>query len=283
MMEKGLITIAIGKKFVRQAKHLALSCILRSPQTLRGVITDDSGFLRDYYDLILPYNPAFGDPFNTKLRLPLYSPFEKTLYLDADSLVYAGLDYYFDLLKDQTLLYQGELLTGGIWYMDIAEVIKKEQVPALPRFNSGMLLFNRGEKTAALFDTAFGLLDRAADYGIGYFRGQMLPDEPFLSIAFARHGIAPVEDYGRFSYTLIRASRINLHITKGIAWFYKDGRMQHPRVVHFCSRLGGLYYRREKCRLLFYLNSPLSILISSVLTLVRGWFKTSIGKRKKTP
>jgi len=157
--------------------------------------------------------------------------------------------------------------------MDIAAVMKKEQLPWLPKFNSGMFLFNNGKEAAAVFDTACKNLQNSAAYGIDYFRGKMLPDEPFLAIAFAKHRIPPVEDYGRFSYTLINASNINLNIKKGIARFYKSGRMVHPLAVHFCGRFGAFFYRREKRRLASYIDNPLSHLVASCFELMRNFVK----------
>jgi len=273
--EKGLLTIAIGEKYSAQAKWLALSCMLHSPQTPRAVITGNAGLLADYYDFVIPYNAALGDPFNTKLKLPYYTPFQKTLYVDADSLVYASLDYYFDVLNDAPVLYHGETLTGGDWYMDIAAVMQKEQLPWLPKFNSGMLLFNLCDKAAAVFNTAYNSLQNSAAYGIDYFRGKMLPDEPFLAIAFAKHGIRPTEDHGRFSYTLINASSVNLNIKKGIARFYKNGRFVRPLIVHFCGRFGAFFYRREKRRLVSYIDNPFSRFISSCSELIRNFVKRS--------
>jgi hypothetical protein len=214
-----------------------------------------------------------GDPLNTKLKLPYYTPFQKTLYLDADSLVYGSLDYYFDVLNDAPVLYHGELLTSGDWYMDIAAVCQKEQLPWLPKFNSGMFLFNSGKEAAAIFDTAYRSLQNSAAYGIDCFRGNMLPDEPFLAIAFAKHGILPTEDHGRFSYTLINASSINLNIKKGMARFYKNGCIVHPLAVHFCGRFGDFFYRREKRRLASYIDNPLSRLVSSCFVLIRNFVK----------
>jgi len=77
-MLKRIFTIAIGKKYAKQAKYPSLSCMLNSPHTLRAVITDLPEMLKDFYDIIIPYNNK-DDPFSLKTRLYELSLFEKNI------------------------------------------------------------------------------------------------------------------------------------------------------------------------------------------------------------
>jgi len=251
--QKGILTIAIGKKYVNQAKYLASSCMLNSPHSLRAVITDLPDSLVNFYDIIIPYNDK-ADPFSIKTRLYEFSPFDKTLYLDADSLVFHPIDEYWNYLENNHYVYEGKKFTEGTWYFDIQKICPLIHTNWIPIFNSGMLLFSKNESAKEIFDTAFYYFNNHKKEGIEihFFRGQNYPDEPFFAIALAKHNIEPINDYGRFSRTIIKAKHIHINIKKRIARFFKNGKTMYPLVVHFCGRRGGLYYLREKIRLFFY-------------------------------
>jgi hypothetical protein len=273
--KKGLITIAIGKKYVRQARHLAYSAMLRAPQVLRAVVTDQEESLADFYDTVIPYNPGYGDPFAAKTRLHLYTPFEETLYVDADSLVMRDFDSYWEALRERSFVYEGALFHEGEWYFDIEKTRLQLSLPWIPQFNSGMLLFKNDETARAVFDTAFDFLTRQKDenFGVDFFRGAMLPDEPFFAIALARLGIEPVEDHGRFSRTLIGAKNIHVNAVKGFAFFTKNGRTVFPLIVHFCGRFGRFLLFWESLKLHLYFNPPVSALVMSLLSRIRKLLK----------
>jgi hypothetical protein len=275
---KGLITIAIGKKHAIQAKYLAYSCMLHAPNIIRAVITDVPDILKSYYDIIIPYNPDAGNPFAIKLKLPLYTPFDKTIYIDADSLVLHPIDLYWDLLIDQVFVYEGKTLSHGLWYFNIEKTIKQIDVPWVPKFNSGMFLFEKNELSQAIFTMAYNYMENNNAFDIPFFRGKMLPDEPFLAMALAKHAIEPVKEYGRFSRTLIGAEKIHINVPRGIGYFVKNDRTVFPLVIHFCGQLGKLLFFREKLRLFFYFNNPIDFILTSLLTCLRKKVKS-----KETP
>jgi hypothetical protein len=266
---KGLITIAVGKKYAREAKYLAYSCMLHAPNIIRAVITDVPDILKNYYDIIIPYNPEYGNPFTIKLKLHLYTPFEKTLFIDADSLVLHPLDMYWDLLIGRAFAYEGKAFSKGFWYFDIEKIIKQIDVPGIPKFNSGMFLFEKNEFSRRIFTAAYDYLENNGAFDISFFRGNMLPDEPFLAMALAKHSVEPVEEYGRFSRTLIGAEKIRINVMRGIGFFVKNNKPVFPLVVHFCGRLGKLFFLREKIRLCFYFNNSLISMLVSFLTCIR--------------
>jgi len=273
MLEKGIITVAIGKKFAKQAKHLASSCILHSPHIPRAVLTDCRKYLEPYYDIIIDYNKEFGEPFETKTRLDLFSPFKKNLFLDADSLVINNIDFYFDLLDHSSFLYYGIPRHDGVWYFDIEKVKKEHSLDYIPEFNSGMLLFCTNENTKEIFRTANEFMQDPSALNVGFFRGKLYPDEPFLALAFAKMGIKPFEDYGRFSRTLIGAECIKLNVVKGYARFKKYGSFVFPSVVHFCGKLGNFFYSVEKARLFFFTSSYFYNTIGKIPVFFRNIFK----------
>jgi hypothetical protein len=274
-ISKGLITIAIGKKYIRQARYLAYSALLHAPHVIRAVVTDRPELLADYYDITIPYNPDYGDPFAAKTRLYLYTPFERTLYVDADSLVMHNFDSYWPWLEEQSFVYEGALLHEGEWYFDIVKIIRQLSLPWMPKFNSGMFLFKNDIRSRTVFDTAFDYLtnQNERNLGVDFFRGTMLPDEPFLAIALAKNNIKPVDDYGRFSKSLIGAKNIRVNGVKGFAFFIKNGKAVFPLIVHFCGRFGRFLLFWESLRLYLYFNPPVSTCAMNLLSIIRKLLK----------
>jgi hypothetical protein len=276
----GLITIAVGRKYISQAKYLAYSCMLHAPHIIRAVITDQPDLLSPYYDIRLPLKKEYGNPFEVKTRLPLYTPFEKTLYVDTDSLVIHNIDSYWKTLEEQSFVYEGKMITEGEWYLDIGKLIQQTAVPWIPKFNSGMFLFKKDEKVSAIFDTAYDYLvhQKERNLGVAFFRKEMLPDEPFLAIALAKYREKPVEDHGRFSRTLIGAVNIHINVVKGVAFFIKNNRMVFPLIVHFCGRFGRFLFFGESVKLFFYFNPPLTMVSTAILSLLRKMWKCVFRK-----
>jgi hypothetical protein len=186
-----------------------------------------------------------------------------------------GIDSYWETLDEHSFVYQGKLISEGNWYLDIAELVKQIQVPSIPKINSGFFLFKNDETAKSVFDMANDYLVNQKERGlnIDFFRKNMLPDEPFLSIAFAKHGILPFQDYGRFSRCLNRTSCIHLNVIKRISFFLAYGQWVHPHIVHFTGRFGRFLLLIESCRLFFFFNPPLSSFFSAIFSMFRKILK----------
>ena len=253
MNNQGIITIAAGKKYAKYAKFLAYSCIINSPNTLRCVITDLPDELSPYYDIVIPF-PNNLNPFSLKTQLFHYTPFEKTIYIDSDSLVITNLDSLFDISGNQYFSYNGTIKTTGLWYFNIEQTINKLNLKWIPEFNSGMFIFDKSDNSKQIFDYAYNSLMNYDSTEIQFFRSNMLPDEPFFSLALSKYELLPFDDYSRFSRTLINAEKINVNVIKGIAHYYKDDKPVFPCIVHFCGRLGNIVYFFQKIKLSIYFN-----------------------------
>ena len=252
-MNRGILTIAIGKKYISQAKFLAYSCIINSPKTIRAVITDRSNELINFYNIIIPFNSK-DDPFSLKTRLIEFSPFDQTLFLDADSLLINDIDDYWNFFTDGNYLYEGAKLFTGKWYFDIKTVCKLFNLEWIPKFNSGMILYRKCKETQNIFQDAFYYFENGKNLGldIEFFRKNHIPDEPALAISLSKHNIEPFDDFGKFSRTLIGAKNIKINSIKKVAKLFKNGKTLYPLVIHFCGRKGGLYYLLEKIRIFLH-------------------------------
>jgi hypothetical protein len=275
MQNKGLITIAIGKKYIKQAKYLAYSAMLNASDVLRAVITDKPNDLFRFYDFVIPYKEEYGDAFATKTQLHLYTPFYKTVFIDSDSLIMNNIDSYWETLDTNSLVYEGKLISEGDWYFDVAKVIKHLELPSIPKINSGFLLFKNDSIAKSVFETANEYLinQKEAGLNVDFFYRKMLPDEPFLSIAFAKHNILPFQDYGRFSRCLNGLTNLHLDVIKRVSFFMAYGRRVNPQIIHFTGRFGRFLLFIESVKLFFYFNPPISTPLTSVASLMRQLIK----------
>jgi len=263
LAKRGILTLAVGKKFNRQAKYLAYSCILHSASLPRAIITDECDCFKDLYDIIIPYTADMGDPFRVKLRLHHYTPFYETLYLDSDMLVYKDLHFMWDYFDDQSIVYPGACLKSGEWYFkEVEKVLEHLQIPWIGGFNSGCFVFRKDEIVCNMFEFADKLHKHHDGLDVPFFRDKMLPDEPFLAIAFGKYNQLPLEDYGRMGASLIGAHSVRLDVISGFSKFFKNGQICFPAIVHFIGDYYQLYFR-EKLKLLFYFKLYLYGVVSN--------------------
>lgn len=268
-INNGLLTIAFGKKYTKFAKYLAYSCIIHSPNTLRSVITDCPNELSQYYDVVIPF-PANFDPFSLKTQLYHYTPFHKTIFIDTDSMIFNSLDSIWEISKNNSFSYYGILRTEGFWYFNIKDMLIKLDLNWIPEFNSGMFIFDNSEESKSIFDYAYNSLINYKDNEISYFRKEMLPDEPFLSISLSKHGIKPVNDNSRFSRTLIGSKNLNINVVKGFAYYFKDNKLVFPYIIHFCGHFGKIAYFFQRIKILIYLKFSISNIILNILAFFRN-------------
>jgi hypothetical protein len=200
-----------------------------------------------------------GNPFEVKLKLDKFTPFYETLFLDSDTLVYSDLRFMWDFFDDnRSFVYVGDCATSGEWYVDISKILENFDISWIPLINSGTFLFRKDKIGCEILNFASKLYKNHEGIEIPFFRGKMLPDEPFFGIAFAKFNQIPVEekDFGRLGRTLIDAKKIKINVTKGISKFIKDGDLNFVTVVHFVGGFVGMYfYFIEKLRLKFYFFS----------------------------
>jgi hypothetical protein len=281
--KRGIITLAVGKKFVNQAKYLAYSCMLHCPEILRAIITDRNDDIKNLYDFIIPYDKN-ADPFETKLLLNHYTPFQETLFLDSDTLVYGNIGYLFEYLNDQSFIYVGQCRTDGYWCYDIKSTAAKFNIPWIGQLNSGIFLFKNDETSSNIFEFAHSLHEDVNELNISFFRRSMYSDEPFFGIAFGKYLQKPIEnDHGRIGRTIINKKHIRVNIIRGYASFIWKNKILFLAVVHFCDHAG--LYLREKIKLFLYIKTPLNYFtiafIANFVKIFYQIFVSFIGKTAK--
>jgi len=279
---EGVLTFAFGpRRYKAQAISLAQSVRLHNPGLRLACITDDMADteLARAFDILIPFVPARGKALQQKLWFDAYTPFERTAFIDSDCLVVGSLD---DILKRSggyAFAPLGYTATEGWWYMKIAEVLKRYQLPFLPRFNGGYYYFERSPQASLLFDRArqVGRIHNRLNI---FDLGLWFNEEVFYAFAMAWLRMPPVPDTDRSGmYTPDEFTEpFEIDVLKGVCRFTREGELYQPRIVHFFGRHGLAYqYLRERARLRFYLEKRPSWLSSLQLGLGAVAFRWVVG------
>jgi len=128
-----------------------------------------------YFDKIVSVTPT-QDGFYDKSRLILQSPYDRTLFIDADTYVLEPVSELFTLLDHFDCAATHEEYVSTDWF----NRYPRQDIPeSFPEFNTGILLFKRSERMErALHDWN--------DLYQGYLKAkpdQPLNDQPFFRVA----------------------------------------------------------------------------------------------------
>jgi hypothetical protein len=248
----GILTIALGeKRYIEMAKMLALSLIQTNPGIKRAIVSDaERSEFASLYDTYIPYDTTLGKGLNNKLYLDQYSPFEETLFIDADCLVFNSLDDMINLSRRHPFVVFGDQIESGDWYMDVAEMCKKFGLASIPLFNGGTYYFNDKAIAAEIYNKARELAESYKALGFTEFRGS-INEEPLVAVAMAINNIEAVDDKGigmRTPIGLIGPLKIDVLNKK--CSFNKEGEHVDPAIMHFAgSYADAFHYKREVAKL----------------------------------
>lgn len=255
---EGVTVMAYGsERYHAQAADLARSLRLRSPSVPLAVVTDRPAhpLLGPLFDHVVPLPASTPPDCRAKLDLDLHSPFERSLYLDSDSLAFRDVGFVLDRYRGSDVVVLGRQISTGHWYADVPTLCRLAGSSGIPQFNGGFLYFADTGVTQAVFDRARDLADRYDELGLARFNGG-IADEPLLAVALAEHGVRADPRDGDTSMSLLGLQgEPDLDVRAGRAEFVKYGRRVMPAVVHFAAQYAepdspeGRYYRAARTAL----------------------------------
>lgn len=154
-IDRGIILIAYGDAARREASY-GIDALRASPNDLPVVVVSDRP-MDDYTTVVDPPH-GWGARFQ-KTCPDHYSPFEQTLYLDADTRVVGDLSAGFAALDagwDMAIAPSSNQGSDVLWHISADE---REQVfdtygtQAVLPLQPGVIFFARNEQTRAFFDS----------------------------------------------------------------------------------------------------------------------------------
>jgi len=97
----GVMTLAMGEYYQDLALVLLESLRRYMPDLKVAVVTDNNEEkLSEYFDYVIPLDLAHGTTLKQKLFLNDYSPFAKTMFIDADTIALRSFQDFIDQLID---------------------------------------------------------------------------------------------------------------------------------------------------------------------------------------
>lgn len=165
----------------------------------------------------LPVNPAYTGLFDqiittpddptvrgamNKARLFDLTPYDRTLYVDADCLLFSPrIEFFWRKYRGQAFAVEGHKQSTGpvfacsLGVKDAATLCTLMNIPFLTVFNAGVMYFERTAASQAMFDKVWEIYRGPHRDAVSYqykHKGEYA-DEPFFGAALASLGIAPFE------------------------------------------------------------------------------------------
>jgi hypothetical protein len=169
---------------------LGRSLRLIGDQTTRVVVTDLKEFpWEECFDVVMEpekgssYEWLFFDKLNGLRRTDA----DQILFIDADHLAFKRLDDIFDACAGKGLCVEGVIAKDGFWHIDLAKHIRENNLPGIPRFNGGMIYYERTPECEEFIKECYAFGARAKEFG---FDRTDLPinDEIGIALAMAHTG-----------------------------------------------------------------------------------------------
>ena len=264
---KGFITIAIGEYY----RYLALNLI--KTYRLNGgkpypfaVVSDlDTPELQKHFDEVILEENILADGYLYKLKLPEYTPFGETMFVDADCLVINDISWYWDFFNDVDFGVFGRNTPANsdepLNFFDVQKAVEEFSITNLPRFNGGIYNFKQNKEARNVFETANDLIARYEDLGMPRFTNikagvSKMGDEPLFALSMAIHNVEAVEDEkkkGMWNINGCKNMSINIH--NKICNYQKYGEWVYPSLVHFGTDNTKRYHYQKEALRLAYIES----------------------------
>ncbi|MDA0323700.1 MAG: hypothetical protein O2923_13455 [Verrucomicrobia bacterium] len=257
--DRGVLTFAQGKDvYFDMAVTFALSVRMTNPHLPLAVITDrEDSVLNEYYDFIILHRDDCGDGFVEKMYVNHYTPFRRTLYLDADMLVIKDIESTWDDLDGTPFVCLArKVMTEGYWYGDVASHCKVFDLEALPTLNAGLMYFEKCESCDRMLDEALAMVPDYDDRGLKRNR-DLIADEPLLAIVMHRRGMPLFEDDQKLMASPMDCAWFKVESLTGTCSFETEGVLYSPAIVHFSAGYWDYFhYRRERAKMRMFVRCP---------------------------
>lgn len=203
--KRGFVTIATGSElYYRIAYNLLCSYRLNAGAYPFAIICDREDKYTSAFDkTVLIEKPS--NSYMDKLRLFEYLPYEETIFIDADCLIYGDIDCWWDRFEQaddcSVFGYANEdLTTDRGWFRTEGMGKYREKIHFVPSFSGGVYFLRNTEKCRQVFEIANEAAAHYDDYPFALFKDPA--DEPLIALGMAVMNCRPVAcgDVSLYSY-----------------------------------------------------------------------------------
>lgn len=222
--KRGFVTIATGKEsYYRVAYNLLCSYRLYAGKYPFAIICDRENKYTASFDKVMLLEDPTGS-YLDKLHLFDYIPYEETIFIDADCLIYGDIDRWWSLFEKAD-----DFSVFGRVYEDLSSDLGwfryegmgkyREKIRYIPSFSGGVYFLRNTETCRRVFETAKEAAANFGDYPFAIFKNPA--DEPVIALGMAVNGCRPVEcsDVGLYTYRRLMHADIDVPYAE---WYYKD-------------------------------------------------------------
>jgi len=283
----GVLTIAHGyPRYAEYAVDLARSIRLRDRDVPLAVATNLSPDLfHGLYDVIIPWDFRKTRGLSSKLDMYDASPFETTLFIDADCFVLRSLEPVFRYFDGVDFGVYGRMdRREEWWWINHGPASVRAAMPTVadyPVFNGGVYFFRKSPTAEFVFGRAREWREEYVAAGIIKPGGSM-PEEPLICLAMTEAGLTTLDAEPLHVMVVPETATRWFHIdvVRGESTFRERGRRVRPEIVHFAIPWKDAYLQlRESRRVaLAYANGKLTWRDEAVARL--GALREWLGYRK---
>ncbi len=253
---EGYVVMAFDdSRYLDLAVNLALSVRRAEARPISVVVGGGLAVpdpIRPLFDQVIlaPADSALRGAMN-KLSLGDLSPYDRTLYLDSDCLLFSPrIDFFWRRYRGRGFVVEGHRQSEGpvfacsLGEKDAGALCRLLDIPFLSVFNAGAIYFERGPEAARVFAATRALYDGPHREAISYrykHAGEYA-DEPFFGAALGQLGITPDEPPAtqRLQVTTPNITDAVMDIDLGDLRVVKQPPGGKPRVwggvvAHFCG------------------------------------------------
>ncbi len=243
------------QRYLDIAANLALSVRRHDARPISVLINPKIKFNPAYTSLFdqvitVPDDPDIKGAMN-KLRLFGLTPYQRTMYIDSDCLLFSPrIEFFWRKYRGQAFAVEGHKQSKGpafgcsLGVKDAGELCRLFDLPYITVFNAGVIYFEKTDASKAVFDKTRAIYNgphrEAVSYGYKH-KGEY-NDEPFFGVALASLGIPPFEPplTNRLQVTTPNLVEAALDIDSGDLRVVKQPAGAKPQVwsgvlCHFCG------------------------------------------------
>lgn len=234
---RGFVTIATGKEmYYRMAQRLLWSYRMFAKQPMKFALVCDreNKYTEEFDEVIIIDNPARS--YMDKLRLYEVVPFDETIYIEADCLIYDDINRWWGIFENGSDFAPfgciwNDLTVAKGWYIPSGMKEFESDIEYVISMNGGVYFMRKTQTCERVFEVAKYCTEHYGDYA---FRVFMEPaDEPVFALGMAVNKCRPA-DYDEM--LIAPNSRfLDADISKGRARFTRGGKTLDYRIIHWGS------------------------------------------------
>ena len=256
---RGFVTLATGdEKYYRYAKNLLYSYRLHNVSLPFAILCDrENEYTKEFDKVVVLENTTAT--YSDKFRVLVDSPYDETVFIESDCLVYHNLEEMFRLLSS------GDDFTAfgvndddiKVWFSKPEQLKEKYGglFSSIPVFNPGYFFVRKSELTQKIYrdtkEVSDWLIQNRPDDGkIALFCNDMLRDDVVFSMVMKLNGCRCVAhpSVGKCIF-YPNTKRINkINVISGMLDVVQDKEYKHCNLLHFSSRRcmeEGLYLQQS--------------------------------------